>query len=148
MSEVWHWGRLWQSWPQWLQWQKWLQQRDNGVNDQNGFSGKGSRVWQSYCQCFNTLISRLLNEHCVGSLDRISKFLGSSSTPFPWLGTRQSTGFALPVWPLRVCACPAAGFGFMNSTTLCTKNSTLRVYMKKFTLYWPNNEASGYVQQG
>ena len=27
------------------QWQKWLQQRDNGVNDQNGFSAKGSRVW-------------------------------------------------------------------------------------------------------
>ena len=48
-----------------------------------GFSAKGSRVWQSYCQCFNTLISRLLNKHCVGSLDRISKFLGSSSTPFP-----------------------------------------------------------------
>ena len=48
----------------------------------------------------------------------------------------QSTGFAFPVWPLRVCVRPAAGFGFMNNTTLCTKNSTLRVYMKKFTLYY------------
>ena len=77
MSEVWHWGRLWQSWPQWLQWQKWLQQRDNGVNDQNDFLPKGNGCGNHTA---SQHLSRLLNEHCVGSLDRISKFLGSSST--------------------------------------------------------------------
>ena len=108
----------------------------NGYNGKNGYNcaimalmtkmvflPKGQGCGNHAANAVFQHLSMLVNEHCVGSLDRISKFLGSSSTPFPWLGTRQSTGFALPVWPLRVCACPAAGFGFMNSTTLCTKNS-------------------------
>ena len=118
----------------------------NGYNGKNGYNSAimASMTKMIFCQrvmgvaiilpVFQHLL-RLLNEHCVGSLDRISKFLGSSSTRIASPPHTWAQGFALPVWPVRVCVRPATDFGFMNNTTLCTKNSTLRVYMKKFTLY-------------
>ena len=74
----------------------------NGYNGKNGYNSAimASMTKMIFCQrvmgvaiilpVFQHLL-RLLNEHCVGSLDRISKFLGSSSTRIaspPYLGTR------------------------------------------------------------